>query len=369
MIDNIFVNDKITRAFGGILASVIMIAWVGGQGKAFGNIFNIITGANPIPIILVFSSIFILYTTLGGIHSVVWTDLIQGILVVFFGAAFYIYAFSPVHWSFAELGIQLAEVGKSQLWTFEHTDKVTLLSKFFTGCIGILVVQAYWQRCFSAKDSKTARNAMLFSGFIAIFMVILTTFTGMVILTLNQNLSPDDAIPWFMLNHVPLWISAMIFVLILAAGMSTADSSLNSAAVLIVNDIIKPFKENVSEDDLVKYAKILTVCIGVFSALAGIYASSILGLFSKAYAIAGGGLAPLLIVGLLWKKDKSVDFKEGTINSNITPWGARVGVIIGSILTQVNALGSHRLLIALLASTISIIVVSMLTKEKEKQIL
>ncbi|PAB59784.1 sodium:solute symporter family protein [Anaeromicrobium sediminis] len=363
MIDNLFVNDKITRAFGGILASMIMIAWVGGQGKAFGNIFNIVTGADPIPIILVFSAIFILYTTLGGIHSVVWTDLIQGILVVFFGAAFYFYAFSPVHWSLAELGVRLAEVGKAEMWTFTHTDPIGLLSKFVTGCIGILVVQAYWQRCFSAKNSKTARNAMLFSGFIAIFMVMLTAFVGMVILTLNQNLSPDDAMPWFMLNYVPVWISAMIFVLILAAGMSSADSSLNSAAVLIVNDIIRPFKEKASDDDLVKYAKILTICIGVFSALAGIYASSILGLFSKAYAIAGGGLVPLLIVGISWKKDKNADFEEGKANSNITPWGARTGVIVGSVLTQVTALGANRVLIALVASTVCIIVVSILTKE------
>ncbi|GAK60710.1 sodium:proline symporter [Candidatus Vecturithrix granuli] len=103
MIDDLIARDKITRALSGLLASMIMIAWVGGQGKAFGNIFNIATGANPIPVILLFSAVFIVYTALGGIYSVVWTDLLQGIMVLIFGTIFYIYAFAPVHWSFTEL--------------------------------------------------------------------------------------------------------------------------------------------------------------------------------------------------------------------------------------------------------------------------
>ncbi|MFZ5967940.1 MAG: sodium:solute symporter family protein [Bacillota bacterium] len=364
MMDDLIVKDKVTRALGGLLASMIMIAWVGGQGKAFGNIFNIVTGADPIPIILLFSAVFILYTTLGGIYSVVWTDLLQGILVVFFGVAFYLYAFSPVNWSMAELGTRLTEIGKAELWTFGGGSSLELITKFVTGCVGILVAQIYWQRCFSAKDSKTARNGLLYSGIIAIIMVMLTALVGMVILTMNQDLKPDDAMPWFMMNYVPAGISAMIFALILAAGMSSADSNLNSASILIVNDLIKPFNKELNDSQLVKYAKVLTVVIGVFAALAAIYAGSILGLFSKAYAMAGGGLVPLLLVGLLWKKRPNEDYEMGKSNSKVTPWGARIGIVTGSVLTQVSALGPNRVLIALCISAVIIIVVSLATKDK-----
>ncbi|TCO71456.1 sodium:solute symporter family protein [Marinisporobacter balticus] len=364
MIDDLIARDKVTRALGGILASMIMIAWVGGQGKAFGNIFNIVTGANPIPIILMFSAVFIVYTALGGIYSVVWTDLLQGIMVVIFGTAFYIYAFSPVSWSMAELGSRLAEVGKAEMWSMGDNDIIALATKFVTGCVGILAAQIYWQRCFSAKNSKTARNGMLYSGIIAIFMVMLTALVGMVILTLNQGLKPDDAMPWFMMNYVPIGISAMIFVLILAAGMSSADSNLNSASILIVNDLIKPFNKEATDAQLVKYAKSLTVLIGIFSAVAAIYASSILGLFSKAYAMAGGGLVPLLLVGLLWKERSGEEFEMGKKNSKVTPWGARVGIVAGSVLTQITALGPNRVLTALVVSAILIVVVSTMTRNK-----
>lgn len=362
MIDDLIARDRITRALGGLLASMIMIAWVGGQGMAFGSIFKIATGANPVPVILLFSAVFILYTTLGGIYSVIWTDLLQGVLVVVFGIIFYVYAFSPVNWSMAELGTRLAEVGKAELWGFSLSNPVGLITQFVTGCVGILAAQIYWQRCFAAKDAKTAKNGLLWSGIIAIIMVMLTALVGMVILTLKQGLKPDDAMPWFMMNYVPVGISAMIFALILAAGMSSADSNLNSASVLIVNDLIKPFKSKVTDRQLVNYAKILTVVIGVFAAAAAIYSSSILGLFSKAYAMAGGGLVPLLLVGLLWKQRSGEEFQMGKKNSKVTPWGARVGIVVGSVLTQIQALGPNRVLIALAVSAVLIIVVSIVTR-------
>lgn len=361
-IDDLIARDKVSRAMGGILASMIMIAWVGGQGRAFGNIFNVVTGANPIPIIFLFTAVFILYTTLGGIYSVVWTDLFQGVLVLIFGTTFYIYAFSPVDWSIAEIGVRLTELGRAEMWSLGTGNTMELITKFVTGCVGILVAQIYWQRCFSATNGKTAKNGLLYSGIIAIIMVMLTALVGMVIFTLNQDLTPDNAMPWFLNNYVPLGIAAMIFALILAAGMSSADSNLNAASILIVNDLIRPFKPNTSDKTLVMYAKLLTVVIGLFAGIAAIYASSILDMFSKAYSMAGGGLVPLLLVGLLWKERPNEEFQMGTKNSKVTPWGARTGIVVGSALTQIPALGPNRMLIALAISAVLIIIVSSFTK-------
>ncbi|MFZ5943558.1 MAG: sodium:solute symporter family protein [Bacillota bacterium] len=362
MADDLFVRDKWTRALAGLLASCIMIAWVGGQGKAFGNIFNIATGADPTLVIIFFSAVFILYTTLGGMYSVAYTDLIQGIMVLVFGTIFYIMAFQPVNWSMAELGVRLAEVGKAELWSMESVNGLQAFTLFVTASVGVLSAQIYWQRCFAAKDSKTARNGLLFSGVIAIIMVGLTALVGMVVLTLNPNLKPDDAMPWMMLNYMPVWLSAMIFTLILAAGMSSADSNLNSAAVLVVNDLIKPFRPDLDDKALVKLATWFTVIIGVFACVAAIMSSSILGLFSKAYAMTGGGLIPLIIVGFLWKERKDEPFQMGRKNSKVTPWGARIGIISGAILTQITSLGPNRVLIALAVSLVLIVVVSTLTR-------
>ena len=115
MMDDLIVKDKWTRLMLGLLASVIMIASVGSQGKAFGDLFQVFTGVDARPIVVVFSVIFIFYTVSGGIHSVVWTDLFQGVLCVVIGLIFYFMAFSKVDFSLSVLSERLAAVGKAEL--------------------------------------------------------------------------------------------------------------------------------------------------------------------------------------------------------------------------------------------------------------
>ena len=362
LIDDLITRDKVTRILAGILSASIMVAWVGGQGKAFGEIFNVFTGVSPTPVIFLFSAIFIIYTCMGGIYSVVHTDLIQGIMCLIFGTVFYLFAFSQVNYSFSEIGIRLAAVGKAELWSFEGLDAAALVNRFLTGLIGVLVAQIYWQRCFACKDRKTARNGLLYSGIIATVMTMLTALVGLIIMTMNQELDANTAMPWFMLNRVPQVIAAGIFVLILAAGMSSADSCLNSAAILVVNDVIRPFRPERPDKQLIRDAKIWTVVIGVISSVCAIYASSIISLFSRAYAMAGSGLVPLLVIGLLWKERKDEPVKMKRQNSKVTPWGARCGIVVGAVFSQIPAFGSNATIIGLLASSVVIIVVSLLTK-------
>jgi SSS family solute:Na+ symporter len=291
----------------------------------------------------------------------VWTDFLQGLICIVAAIAFYGYALAEVNFSLAEIGTRLEAVGKSDLWTFSGTDPVRLVTMFVTGCVGILVAQIYWQRCYAAKNAAVAFHGLLWSGILAIVMTMLTAIVGIIILTMDQSLTASEAMPWFMLNHVPLIISATIFVLILAAGMSSADSNLNSAAVLIVNDLLVPFF-SLQEKSQVLAAKILTFIIGALASVAAIYASDIIALFSRSYQMAGAGLVPLLVIGMLWKERPSEKFEMGRHNSKVTPWGARVGIITGSVLSQLSQLGPNRLLWALAVSSICIAVVSTLTR-------
>ena len=223
----------------------------------------------------------------------------------------------------------------------------------------------YWQSCFAAKDSKTARNGLLASGTIAIIFVMLTAIVGMIIYTVNPNLTGEQPMPWFMMNMVPTIVAVGIFLCIMAAGMSSADSNLNSATVLMTNDIIAVFKPDLTDKEMIFIVRVLTVIVGIIAAVVSIYSPSILDLFSRAYSMAGGGLVPLLVVGLLWKERPEDPFQPGKRNSKVTPWGARVGMITGAVLSQINSLGTYKILIALAVSAILIIVVSMMTRNSD----
>ena len=363
MIDDLITRDKVTRALAGLLASSIMIAWVGGQGKAFGQLFATFTGVSPEPIIIIFTVMFVFYTTMGGMLSLVWMDFIQGLICVVFGGIFYIIAFSKIDFSMAVLGEQLAAVGKAELFTFAGTDKISLITKFVTGCIGILVAQLYWQPCYAAKSPLAAKHSMFLGGSVAIVYTVLTAMVGLIILTFNQGLDANSAMPWFMLNEVAPLVTIMIFILVFAAGMSSADSNLNAAAILITNDLVRPFrKKEMTDAELIRLTRILTVVIGGIAAFGGIYASTIMSLFSKAYSMAGAGLVPLLVIGLIWKEDRAAEHTMSKKNSRITPWGARAGIVTGAVLSQLPALGPNAVLIALAASAACIVVISLFTK-------
>lgn len=361
MIDDLITRDKITRAMIGALAACIMIAWCGGQGKALGSVFETFTGMNATLIIVIFSAIFIIYTVTGGIYSVVWTDLFQGIICLIFGVAFYIFAFKQVDFSFSVLGTKLAAVGKADMLTFHGFTGWDLLNKFVTGVLGVLVAQQYWQRCYATKDAKSSRNGLLYSGIICIIMTMCTAVVGLIIMTMNQGLDANSAMPWFMKNVCPPIIACGVFMLILCAGMSSADSNLNSAAVLIVNDLIRPFHPEKTDAELVKYAKIATVLVGVFACGSAIFATSIISLFSRAYSMAGSGLVPVLVIGLIWKERGGERPEMSKKNSKITPWGARIGIVVGAVVSQISTI-PNATLVALAASCVCVVVVSMMTR-------
>lgn len=360
LIDDLVTRDKVTRILAGILSACIMIAWVGGQGKAFGELFSVFTGADPIPVIFLFSAIFIMYTCMGGIYSVVYTDMIQGVMCLVFGTIFYLFAFRQVDFSLGEIGSRLAAVGKAELWSFGAVSGTALANRFLTGLAGVIVAQIYWQRCFACRDRRTARNGLLYSGIIAIVMTMLTAMVGLIIMTMNQELDVNSAMPWFMMNRVPVILAACIFVLILAAGMSSADSCLNSAAVLVVNDIIRPICPRREDQKLVRDARIWTAVIGVVACVCAIYASSIISMFARAYAMAGAGLVPLLVIGLLWKERRGEKIAMAKRNSRVTPWGARCGIVTGAVCSQLPIASAT--VVGLAASAVVIVAVSLATR-------
>lgn len=360
LINDLIVRDKLTRAMCGILASIIMISCVGSQGKAFGDLFEVFTGTSATPIVILFSAIFIIYTVTGGVYSVVWTDLFQGILCLVVGIIFYMFTFDKIDFSLDVLQTRLTALGKENLLSFANVDIMGAVNKFITGFIGVMSFQAYWQRCFGCKNARIAKNSMLWSGIICLGFVLMTAVSGLVIMTYNQDLNANNAMPWFMMNCMPRALCAAIFVLVLCAGMSTADSCLNSSAVLIVNDIIKPFKKQ-TDHQMVRSAKIATVIIGVVSCICGIYAQTVLSLLSKAYTIAGVGLVPLLIIGMFWKESKD-EHTMGKRNSKVTPWGARCGIVSGILVSQLPFLAGYGAIGGCIVSSIVIVVVSLLTK-------
>ncbi|MER2007789.1 MAG: sodium:solute symporter family protein, partial [Psychrobacillus sp.] len=147
----------------------------------------------------------------------------------------------------------------------------------------------------------------------------------------NPNLAADEAISWLILEEMTQLAALAFFIMIFLAAISSASSLLHSAAVVIVNDLVIPNMKPKEDSYYLKLTRIGVIVIGAFTIGTAIWADSIIDLFSLAYSMAGGGVVPVLVVGLLWKKKKGQEFSMGSSNSQVSVWGARVGIVAGSI--------------------------------------
>lgn len=336
MMNDLLLRDRLSRMIIALLTLALMISWIGGQGLGMGLLFHVLTGADPTLIIFLFTAIFIAYAALGGMHAVARVEFALGILIVIIGLVYYASAFNLVHFNPAELNGRLRDAGLSNLTQFHLSVKT--LTLFLTGLLGVLGAQSYWQRCFAAANPRSARTGMFIAGSIAVIFICGTVLVGMVARAVNPQVPANEAMPWLMSTQVPMTITLLLFGLVLIAANGAAAANLNSATVIMVNDVLTVLRPGTSDRQMVVASRIMTVVIGIGGAVAALYATSIIGLFAQAYTLLACSVVPVLVLGLIWRRDRSRPFAAGEHNSRITPWGARTGLVAGAVVGQTNGL-------------------------------
>lgn len=328
-LENLVVKDRMVRALAGILLSLIGIAWTGAQAMGIGSLYQIFTGADPTLIVILSSIVFIFYTVAGGVMAVIWSDLIQGIMIVIFGIAFYIGSFSLIDFNLANLGAKAAEVSP-ELWSFTGVSSIGILTLFLTALMAQFTQQVTWQRFFAAKDPRQARSSYLWTAILAVTFVSLTAITGIIAKVYMPEVQSGTSVA-LVKEFFPWWVQLGMFLLVAGATLSTADSYLNSAAINITNDVIIPYFPNLAEKSKILIARVVTICVGLVSIIGTMKFKYLIDYVAFGYSICGATLFPLLVLGLWWRKDKSLGFSAE--NSKITPIAAKVALIGGALVT------------------------------------
>lgn len=217
-------------------------------------VIQFLTGL-PIFWVIVATGIFIgFYTIMGGIEAVIWTDVLQA-LILLIGGAFCLY------WIAIELpgGIpQIIEVGQAYdkfslgVMEFDLNER-TFYTVFILGIINWLGIfagdQNMVQRYASARSTYQARKATIVYTIIALPMWILFFFIGTALFVfylhtpdpIITTLEADQVLPYFILSEIPPVVAGIIISAIIAAAMSTMDSGINAIATVSVIDLMKPW--------------------------------------------------------------------------------------------------------------------------------
>ncbi len=209
-----------------------------------------------------------LYTVLGGMRAVVYTETLQAIILVIGAAALTFIGLDEVGgWA------SMKETVTPQyldMWRPATDPDFPWLPLLITSTIvGIW----YWctdqyivQRALTAKNIKEGRRGTIFGALLKLLPVFLFLIPGIIALTLKMRGelewdNPDEAFPILMSNLLPSGLRGLVAAGLLAALMSSLASVFNSCSTLFTVDIYKKLRPNTPEKKLVRTGQIATVII------------------------------------------------------------------------------------------------------------
>ncbi len=302
---------KSAKVFTGIFGVILCSGILGAQVGAMGYIFNVFLGIDKIWGILLGCSIVITYSTVGGMKAVVWTDIVQFIILSIGLPLTLIYGIINAG------GIEniISSIPDSHLaLPVESLALIGFISLFFTFVLGETLVPPYLQRLLVGKDVKSVTRGTFLSGIFSIPFFAVTGLIGLVALVMNPYLDPNLAMPYVIRNSLSPVLQGIVISGVISIIMSSADSFLNSSAISFVHDVLKPIKRKpISELSELKYARTATLLTGILAVIFALSIDSVLDILIYSYNFwAPTVLVPLVAAVLGFKVNKN-QFKAGAV--------------------------------------------------------
>lgn len=284
----------------------------------------LVTGIDIYTCIVIVAGLSILYTILGGIEAVIWTDVLQ-VFVLVGGAIFcLIWIAIDTPGGFSALIETSWADGKLDTWDFDFSFDTPSFWVVLGGGMAINLIsqssdQAMVQRYLTTKDEKGAVRSLWIFGLTAVPVIFLFYFLGTALYVFFQNqpetLAPymeqaDAILPWFIVTQLPVGVAGLLVAGIFAASMSSLDSSLNSVATVLTSDFYRRFRPGKSDKRYLAFARWMTLIVGIagmsFALLmASFDIKSLWDEFSKILGLFAGGLAGLFFLGMTQKRANS----------------------------------------------------------------
>ena len=339
--------EHLESRFGGWARTFAVFSYLGIQVARVGSItlrvgwsLSALTGWDIEWIIVCSGTIVTLYTLVGGIEAVVWTDVVQSI-VLSLGAVLIVVLLLVNMPGGVSAGFERAlEQGKFSLGGFQPdfttaTVWVTLLYSLSINTRFLGVDQVAVQRYLTARSDREASRSVWMNALIAVPMFTLFCLIGTLLFAFYAGqpdrlasviLSAaadtgiaesalvhadygDKVLPHFIVQELPTGITGLLIAAIFAAAMSSIDSSLNSSATLVREDIYRRyFNPAPSEQQSMRVLRGSTVVWGILGTATALLLLPVKSILDASFLLEGmfsGGLLGLFLLGIISRKASS----------------------------------------------------------------
>jgi SSS family solute:Na+ symporter len=298
-----------------------------------------ITGWRLAYIIVILGFITVFYTFIGGLETVIWTDVVQG-FVLWTGVivSIALLLFSPRVHSGAmlhviavnhktSLGGFALNLRKQTFWTMALYGLFFYLQKYTAD-------QTVVQRYLAATTDRAALRGMGMGAALCLPVWTAFMFIGSLLWAFYRITGdhlpasvtrPDQVFPHFMVTQMPLGVAGLFLAALFGAAMSMLASDLNCLAVIVVEDFYGRFAPQASDARRLRIGKLSVIVSGALAILGALRLSttqgSALALYYLLTAIVAGGLAGLFLLAFLVRRaGRTAALIAITVNLIFTAW-------------------------------------------------
>ncbi|MGB7545915.1 MAG: sodium:solute symporter family protein, partial [Methanothrix sp.] len=292
-------------------AMLVVISWIGViavQIVASGKILGAVFGGDETIFMAVCTAVFVLYTVHGGQGSVIRTDLVQLMIIL----AGMIILFSR--------GLEAVGPGLLLDQSFPTSDQMggwDVLAMLAVVGSAYLVGPDMYSRLLSAHSPKEAKASAAIAALILIPLAFLITSLGVFARSLYPAASPEQAIPLLLTGLLSPAAEGLVAAALLAAFMSSADTSLMTATSILTMDIYRKASPGSSQEMLMAVSRLSVLIIGILALALAISMPGIIKTLMIAYTVFTGGLLLPVVAGF---------FKD---RLGLTPSGALAALVGG----------------------------------------
>jgi solute:Na+ symporter, SSS family len=300
------------------------------------------------------------YTLMGGIEAVIWSDVVQGVLLLLGGLLCLGVLFFALPIPASELIGTAVSAGKIDFGPYDMDLKrltflVMVLNGLFYGIQKYGTDQTIVQRYLAARTDRQAIQAALVGVFLCVPVWALFMFVGSMLYsyytlsmaTLPEGIRPDAVFPYFIMTELPFGITGLILAGLIAAAFSSLDSDLNSLSAVAVRDYYTRFKGAVSDQAALRFGRWFVVACGAAAILIALYyvragGEAVLGIIFTLYAIFSGGIAGLFLLGILSTRANRQGVNIGIVACVLfTAWALLTSTPMGERATPLLDLGAY----------------------------
>jgi SSS family solute:Na+ symporter len=302
--------DERARIVASLLIAISWVAIIAVQIVASGKVLGAVFGGSETLFMAATTIVFVLYTVHGGQTSVVRTDLVQ-FLIIITGMAFLFYR-----------AIGVSSSGPLLIQSFPTSAEMggwDVISMLLVVGSAYLVGPDMYSRLFSAYSPRDAKISAAVSAIILIPLAFIITSLGILSKSIYPTVSPEQAIPALMTGLLSPTAEGLVAAALLAAFMSSADTSLMTATSILTLDLYGKVRPHSSEKKLMAVSRLFVLIVGASALALAVSLPSIIKTLLIAYTIFTSGLLLPVIAGFY--KDRL----------GLTPFGAFAALVGGGV--------------------------------------